>query len=111
MSLERGSDYSRSESKLLDAVNSVYSQYRDSFEQQHPSVKNLITFSTVVPTPHARLQLVEKGLDLVVRYPVVLRRETEIDNQMARKVVEVIHNDTELKAAVGSPTIRPAIMA
>ena len=111
VSLERGSDYSRSEGKLLDAVNSVYSQYRDSFEQQHPSVKNLITFSTVVPAPHARLQLVEKGLDLVVRYPVVLRRETEIDNQMARKVVEVIHNDTELKAAVGSPTIRPAIMA
>jgi len=55
--------------------------------------------------------LVEKGLDLILRYPVVLNRETEIDNQMARKVVEVIHNDPELKAAVGSPTIRPAIKA
>ena len=65
-------------------------------------------FPLLVPSPQARLQLVENGLDLVVRYPVVLHRESEIDNQMARKVVEVINSDPELKAAVGSPTIRPA---
>jgi small-conductance mechanosensitive channel len=109
--LERDSDYSLAERKLLEAVNSVYSLYRESIEEQHQSLKGLMTVSPVVPTPQARLQLVEKGLDLVVRYPVVLNRETEIDNQMARKVVEVIHNDPELKAAVGSPTIRPAIKA
>ena len=109
--LERDSDYTLAESKLLEAVNSVYSQYRESIEEQHQSLKGLMTITPVVPTPQARLQLVEKGLDLVVRYPVVLHRETEIDNQMARKVVEVIHNDPELKAAVGSPTIRPAIKA
>ena len=109
--LERDSDYALAESKLLEAVNSVYSQYRESIEEQHQSLKGLMTVSPVVPTPQARLQLVEKGLDLVVRYPVVLHRETEIDNQMARKVVEVIHRDPELKAAVGSPTIRPAIKA
>jgi small-conductance mechanosensitive channel len=109
--LERDSDYTRAESKLLEAVNSVYSQYRGSIEEQHQSLKGLTTITPVVPTPQARLQLVEKGLDLVVRYPVVLHRETEIDNQMARKVVEVIDSDPELKAAVGSPTIRPAIKA
>jgi small-conductance mechanosensitive channel len=109
--LERGSDYTLAENKLLDAVNSVYSQYRDTIEEQHQAVKGLMTVTPVVPSPQARLQLVEKGLDLVVRYPVVLRRETEIDNQMAKKVVEVIHSDPELKAAMGSPTIRPVIKA
>jgi len=109
--LERDSDYALAENKLLEAVNSVYSQYRESIEEQHQSLKGLTAISPVVPSPQARLQLVEKGLDLVVRYPVVLHRETEIDNQMARKVVEVIHGDPELKAAVGSPTIRPAIKA
>jgi small-conductance mechanosensitive channel len=109
--LEQGSDYNRAESKLLEAVNAVYSQYRGSLEEQHQTVKGLMTITSVVPSPQARLQLVEKGLDLVVRYPVVLRRETEIDNLMAKKVVEVIHEDAELKAAVGWPTIRPAIKA
>ena len=70
-----------------------------------------MTVPFVVPSPQARLQLAENGLDLVVRYPVVLHRESEIDNQMARKVIEVINSDPELKAAVGSPTIRPASKA
>ncbi len=71
----------------------------------------MMTVTPVVPAPQARLQLVEKGLDLIVRYPVVLRRETEIDNQMTKTVVELIQSDAELKEAVGSPTIRPAIKA
>jgi small-conductance mechanosensitive channel len=105
--LERGSDYKLAESKLLEAVNSVYSQYRDSLEQQHQALEGLVAIPFAVPSPQTRLQLVENGLDLLVRYPVVLHRESEIDNQMARRVVEVINSDPELKAAVGSPTIRP----
>ena len=109
--LERGSDYTRAESKLLEAVNSVYSQYRGSIEEQHQAIKGLMTITPVVPAPQARLQLTEKGLNLIVRYPVVLHRETEIDNQMAKTVVELIQGDAELKEAVGSPTIQPAIKA
>jgi hypothetical protein len=70
-----------------------------------------MTITPVVPAPQARLQLTEKGLNLIVRYPVVLHRETEIDNQMAKTVVELIQGDAELKEAVGSPTIQPAIKA
>jgi small-conductance mechanosensitive channel len=109
--LERGSDYSLAESKLLEAVNSVYSQYQGSIEEQHQAAKGSMTITPVVPSPQARVQLSDEGLDLIVRYPVVLRRETEIDSQMAKKVVEVIHSDPELKDAVGSPTIRPSVKA
>jgi hypothetical protein len=52
---------------------------------------------------------VESSLGLVVRYPVVLHREAEIDNQMARKVIEAINSDPDLKAAMGLPTIRPSV--
>jgi len=43
----------------------------------------------------------------VVRYPVVLHHESEIDNQVAKKVVEMIESLADLKAVVGEPTIRP----
>jgi hypothetical protein len=109
MKLERGSDYNLAENKVLEAVNCVYAEYRGTFEQQNQAVKGLITASTVVPRPQARLQLVEKGLHLVVRYPVVLLQETEIDNEVARKVMDAIHSDPDLKDAVGSPTIQPAL--
>jgi len=105
--LERGSDYTLAEGKLLDAVNSVYSQYRDSLEQQHQTLEGLFAVPVSAPSPQARLQLGENRLDLVVRYPVVLHRESEIDNQVAKKVVETIESLADLKAAVGAPTIRP----
>ncbi|MGO8787231.1 MAG: mechanosensitive ion channel domain-containing protein [Terriglobia bacterium] len=106
--LQPGGDYSLAEKKLLEAVNTVYSQYRDNIEEQHQALESLVGVPPIIPVPEARLQLVDAGLDLVVRYPVVLHRESEIDNQMAKKVVEVINGDLELKAAVGSPTIRPS---
>jgi small-conductance mechanosensitive channel len=106
--LERGADYTLAEGKLLEAVNSVYFQYRESLEQQHQTLEGMFSVPVSAPSPQARLQLGEDRLDLVVRYPVVLRRESEIDDQMAKKVVETIENLPELKAAVGGPTIRPA---
>jgi small-conductance mechanosensitive channel len=106
--LERGSDYSLAEGKLLEAVNSVYAQYRVSLEQQLQNLEGLFAIPVAAPSPQARLQLAEDRLDLVVRYPVVLHRESEIDNQIARKVVEAIDSLAELKATVGAPTIRSA---
>jgi len=105
--LERGADYTLAEGKLLEAVNSVYSQYRESLEQQHQTLEGMFSVPVSTPSPQARLQLGEDRLDLVIRYPVVLHRETEIDNQVAKKVVETIENLPDLKAAVGGPTIRP----
>ena len=106
--LQSPSDYTMAENKMLEAVNSVYTLYRDSFEQQQQALEGFMTISSAIPSPQSSLQLVENGLDLIVRYPVVLHRETEIDNQMAKKVIEVINSDPALKAAVGSPTIRPS---
>ena len=106
--LERGADYTLAEGKLLEAVNSVYSQYRDGLEQQHQTLKGSFAVPVSAPSPQARLQLGENRLDLVVRYPVVLHHESEIDNQVAKKVVEMIESLADLKAVVGEPTIRPA---
>jgi len=106
--LERGADFTLAEGKLLEAVNSVYSQYREILEQQHQTLEGLFSVPVATPSPQARLQLGEDRLDLVVRYPVVLHRESEIDDQVAKKVIETIENLPDLKAAVGGPAIRPA---
>jgi hypothetical protein len=107
--LEPGSDYTLAQNKLLEAVNSIFSQYRASIEAQHRNLEGWSAISAEVPTPQAHLQLVDSGLELVVRYPVLLHRESEIDNQMAKKVMEVISCDPNLKAAVGLPTIRSSV--
>jgi len=109
LKLQSVSDYALAEKKMLDVVNSVYALYRDRLVEQQEALQGLLAVSSAVPSPQSTLQLVGNGLDLIVRYPVVLHRETEIDNQLARKVMEAINSDPELKAAVAAPTIRPAI--
>jgi hypothetical protein len=47
---------------------------------------------------------------LVLRYPVSIRRATEMDDEVTRAVMELIHSDAELqKAMAASPKIRAAI--
>jgi small-conductance mechanosensitive channel len=114
VTLQNGSDYAMAESKMLEAVNSIYSEYRDSLVQQQQVLEDLAAISSSVPSPQASLQLGAKGLDLIVRYPVVLHRETEIDNQVAKKVVEVIegsrrsaHHQTGIQGRLTRRTIPP----
>ena len=111
VTLAQGSDYKLAETTLLEAVNTVYADYRKNIERQYASSESLMQSPFSSSSPQAHLQLAENGLDLIIRYPVEIHREAEIDSQMARKMMEVIHGNPELKTAAGSPRIRSAIRA
>ena len=62
------------ESKILEAVNTVYAEYRPSLEQQHSNVERLIDLRLEVPLPRRRTSVTSNpASSLVVRYPVALR--------------------------------------
>jgi hypothetical protein len=47
---------------------------------------------------------------LLVRYPVQIRNESEMDEQITRKVLELIQSQPDVQAAVSaSPKIRAAV--
>lgn len=94
----------------MEAVNSVYSQYRDEIEQQHATIERRVDFQIAAPRPEGRLQFADAGLELLVRYPVEIRRAPDIDEEVTRKVLRLIETDDELKKTVsGIPKIRSAI--
>ena len=96
--------------KLVAAVNSVYSGYKEQIERQHADIERRVDIQIQAPKPEARLQFADNGLELLVRYPVEIRRAPDIDEEMTRKVLDVIDQDADLKAAVsGTPKIRSAI--
>ncbi len=96
--------------KLVAAVNSVYSQYREAIERQHKDIERRVDIQIDAPRPEARLQFADAGLELQVRYPVEIRRAPEIDEKMTRKVLELVDSDAELKSVVtGTPKIRSAV--
>jgi small-conductance mechanosensitive channel len=103
-------NHQEAQKKLVTAVNSVYSRYRDNIERQHAAIERHVDIQVERPQPEARLQFADAGLELLVRYPVEIRRAPDIDEEMTRKVLELIETDAGLKAAVaGTPKIRSAV--
>ena len=108
--LAPGGDYKFVQEKLGKAVDSVYQQYRERVERQLGGIEQNIGTQLKTPATEAKLQLTDAGLEFVVRYPVDIRRASEIDDHVTRAVVDIVNNDLAVKAAaVGSPKIRAAI--
>jgi small-conductance mechanosensitive channel len=96
--------------KLMATVNEVYSQYKHEIERQHAGIERRVDIQIEAPHPEARLQFVDAGLELMVRYPVDIRRAPDIDETVTRKVLQLVEADPTVKAAVsGVPKIRSAI--
>jgi small-conductance mechanosensitive channel len=96
--------------KVAAAVNAIYEQYREDIERQTSSIEGRVEFQITVPGPDAKLQFGDTGLELIVRYPVGIRKTSEIDDHVTRALLEMIDKDPELKSAiVGSPKIRAVV--
>jgi small-conductance mechanosensitive channel len=103
-------DHKSAQAKLVAAVDAVYSEYRQEIERQHATIERRVDIQIETPRPEARLQFADAGLELLVRYPVEIRRAPDIDEEMTRRVLLLIESDESLKTAVsGSPKIRSAI--
>ncbi len=112
VTLAPGTDYAKVEQKILDAVNSVFGTYEHSIERQHALVERILDTSVARPEPRAVLNLVPTGVELTVLFPVEILHAANIDDQVTRKLIEVVNSDAELKAAVtGSPQLRAPIKA
>jgi len=105
-----GGNHKLAQEKLFQAVNAVHDQYREGFERQRGFIERRIEVQLKTPSPETRLQFGDTGLELLVRYPVEIRNESVTDEQVTRKVLEVIQSNPEVQAAVvGLPKIRAAI--
>ena len=112
VTLAPNTDLAVLEEKLMGAVNSVFSQYRHSIDRQHALVERILDTPLAAPVPVGKLQFGDTGPEFVVRYPVEIQHAADIDDQLTRKLMEVIGGDEQMKAAVSaSPKLRAAIKA
>jgi len=110
MMIAPGGNHKAAQEKLVATVNGVYSEYEKDIERQHAGIERRVDIQIDIPRPAAHLQFVDAGLELLVRYPVEIRKAPAIDEEMTRKVLDLVNSDADLKAAVtGTPKIRSAI--
>lgn len=109
MTLAPDTNYELAEKRLVDAIASVYAEYKDDVERQYASMKDTMHVPLPAPKPQGRLRFVDSGLELVVRYPVPVRRAGEIDDKITRKLMETIDEEPKLKLVPsGTPRIQSA---
>ncbi len=106
LTLSGDSDFQLAETKLKEAVDSVYQEYRDRFERQHQTFQQSTDLSLSVPRPESRLRFIDAGIEFTVRYPVVLREAAATDDRMMKALHDVIENEPKLKFA---PSGRPKV--
>jgi len=110
VSLAPGSNYKLVQEKVFGIVESVYEKYRNVIESQLGGIERRLEVQLKAPVPESKLQFTDAGLEFVVRYPVDIRRASEIDDNVTRAVLDALDTNENLKTAVSSPPkIRAAI--
>jgi small-conductance mechanosensitive channel len=98
-------DYQPAVQAMLKAVQGVYDGYRQQIEQQHQVLESWMDSSIDSPAIQSSLQLVDGGLQLWARFPVLIRQTTSIDNSMTQSLLQAIAGDPRVKAAVSAPPV------
>ena len=107
LTLDPKSNYRDVERRMMDAVNKVFAEYRESMEMQRRNVERSLNSTLGSFTPESRLQLTQSNLEVVVRYPLELSNAAEIDNRMTRAILDALEQDPRLRAQVSAgPSIK-----
>lgn len=98
------------EQSMMEVIQGVYKKYQPTLDRQQSTIERRFEIPFAPLKPRAQLQLTDTGLEAVVRYPVSLRDNIEADDEITRRLIDLIAKSEELKASVsGLPKIRAAI--
>jgi small-conductance mechanosensitive channel len=106
--LPADSNYQPVEERLMDAVRKVYAEYQADMEAQRRRMEQSLTGVSIRPLgPESRLRLTQTGLEVVIRYPVVLDKAAAIDDEMTRALLDAIAREPRLRlVGTGTPNIQ-----
>lgn len=98
------------EDAMMQVIKDVYQKHQPMLDKQQRSIEERFEVPFTPLRPKAQLHLSDSGLEAVVRYPVSLRQNVEADDEITRRLLELIANNQEMQAAVaGLPKIRAAV--
>jgi small-conductance mechanosensitive channel len=101
--LDPSTDYRMATKKLNEAVNIVYTQYSDIMEQQKNALTRATHLDVKMPTPKGFMNFINNGLALIIRYPIETSHASEINQRIAKKLLEAIEAEPSLKLVSSTP--------
>ena len=91
LTLPAGCDYAAVKDKLMAAVVEVVKEYHEEIVRQTKQIEKTTASSSVGGAkPQVQLHFSAAGVEALVRYPVQLQHEAEIDERVSKELMKVI---------------------
>jgi small-conductance mechanosensitive channel len=102
-------DYQLAEKRLLEAVEQVFSRYRDAARSGSREMERRFNLQLEPPRPQSRLRIASDAIRLSVRYPVDVRMRAEVTDEISRRLLESIKSEPSIRMVPpGTPAIQQA---
>jgi len=103
LTLAAQADYADVKKRLLAAVDSALADFQEEIERQTQEIARTV-ISTPVGRLHPKVQLrlTAAGTEAVIRYPVDLKNAADIDERVAREVMQALEQDPKVQLAGGA---------
>lgn len=110
--LQPQSDGALVEKQLMSIVQKMYSEYSALLERQHQSIESAMAIYVETPKPYSRMRFNGSGMEIIVRYPVPLRRTGELDDRMVQEVEQMLRANPSIQLPAGAaPSLRSPVKA
>ena len=108
LTLPRAVDLSQIREKLLGAVAGVLGDYGKELETQYREMKRTVHSAPDDGLrPKIQLHVLSSSVEVVIRYPVDLRHDAEIDERVSQALLKVVESEPALKVpGAALPEIR-----
>lgn len=112
LSLTPDCDYEFVETRLMEAVESIYAEYREAIERQHRAAQLSRDLHTPTPRPEGGLRFTNAPVEFVLRCPVPIGRMAEAADKLTRALVVEMEKEPRVKFGIASaPKIQTAMSA
>jgi len=92
------SDYHTVRDRANHAVEAAFSAYQDNLERQRQEMQRSLTYvSASALKPKVTLHFATSGIEVLIRYPVVLQKAAEIDEHLMHELFAEVDREPKLK--------------
>ena len=108
ITLAADSDYDVVEQRLLTAIDAAFQDLDEDFARLGHQMQKSLTSIAIGPlAPKLRFKLTPAGLEAILRFPVEMSMAEEIDDRVAREILQAINTEPKLKVLASEvPTIQ-----
>ena len=92
------SDYHTVRERVNHAVDAAFSAYQENLERQRQEMQRSLTYvSASALKPKVTLHFTTSGIEVLIRYPVVLQKAVDIDEHLMHELLAEVDREPKLK--------------